>query len=1340
MGRFDGLEQLESDMKYSRNTLKKGNRARAHGRGFALVASLTLMMLLGLIAVGILAVASSQNRIAAQVILQEEARQQALIGLDAAISDLQMELGPDQRVTASSGILSEAESSPQHILGVWDSWKVPLYSRSNGATIASTYTQGRSTMFRRWLISCNDVTTQRQLNAVADLARSKPGYRICMVGEGTLGTKVSEQQYVYADLITMPSAGRNETCFAWWVGGENQKANIAIADREPTSDPVEILRRTWDTPAPDFKGSENFSFMPEEIDTPEKILTLRTLPLVERGTMPAGQPYFFDATTFSYSLLTNVRDGGLKLDLNTLLNKRDLRGTPFQARRDQDCPIAEGEGLPTGTEASMPIGSWQVMHAYYNMWPDGSGRNEDFESSRLMGNVANSYSRMVGDLVTASKGAVNGRSYDVTYFSDRARDGDQKAGYARVPLLLSFVSKVGLEVTLPQSNYPSGVYHALGIAYAPVSLWWNPYNVQMRVGPKKLWMFSLPYRTIPLTFNLYTSQNFEGAGKVEWWPWRRELMLQPAQYGGAFEAPGSWNDGYQFIVYPQMCLANDWGNYLIYSKSNQQQEIVFEPGEILLFSMSNGVDNLSSVTGQPFEDNGHPQEVPFVQGDQVGYLYNYFIAWSAHAEIAKYSGQWKAQVAFETRDAYNARERANGNLGGTELSNYLGKLSRDAGLSYLHDTGGMDLGPRSREAIVYPHGYNGIDTRKGGEQVTTSNSNDAYKTAMVNCYPGAEGISPYYFGMGWYDYDDDSVESLTFMGGDNEMPTYSSSMFDPEKNNPPQYYAAVGIAPKSFNKNMLNAVRLFRGKDYRTKSWLHSSPAMGGGALYKPDEQQRQYHPFQMVAYKLTDATALDMVNSKNGIYGLQTVATGGGEAVSFISVLELPVHPPFSLAGFAGMRLKPGWFGEDDFTDERALSQMRRMQYQAGVPGVGIGNSFADPAIPSDDVYAFHQTKINSSISKNGQLFSDFFDHGFIINDALWDRWFCSSLSDMPSMSRRIPARDTLTAFVSGEEDLPVSRYKLAHTSTNQQQIIERIMADDGWKRIASYLMVEGGFNVNSVSEDAWAATLMGLAKRELVSNTQGTLHAVEHSPKENVLFSRFGVSTADRSMDMRSDYNVLLGAAFLRPSMQMATAWGDVRSLTPDSIRQLAREIVKKVRERGPFLNMADFINRRLDGGSDAALAGALQAAIDATDINERFNLADFRVTPLAGDFYKFPRAEEGSMYTAAPGYLIQSDVLASLGNILTVRDDTFLVRAYGCVRNARRAILAQAWCEAVVQRTIDFVDPTNSPEEGSYDPSTQGSSGSTRPIDSLTEVNRIMGRKLRIVSFKWLDSWDI
>ncbi|MBQ1960223.1 MAG: hypothetical protein II349_01710, partial [Akkermansia sp.] len=104
-------------MKIKRASFPHKRLIKKKKHGFALIASLTLMMLLTLLAVGILAMASSQNRIAMQTVLQAEARQQALIGLDDAIANLQMEMGPDRRVSASSGIITESEGSvAQHIL------------------------------------------------------------------------------------------------------------------------------------------------------------------------------------------------------------------------------------------------------------------------------------------------------------------------------------------------------------------------------------------------------------------------------------------------------------------------------------------------------------------------------------------------------------------------------------------------------------------------------------------------------------------------------------------------------------------------------------------------------------------------------------------------------------------------------------------------------------------------------------------------------------------------------------------------------------------------------------------------------------------------------------------------------------------------------------------------------------------------------------------------------------------------------------------------------------------------------------------------------------------------
>ena len=44
---------------------------------------------------------------------------------------------------------------------------------------------------------------------------------------------------------------------------------------------------------------------------------------------------------------------------------------------------------------------------------------------------------------------------------------------------------------------------------------------------------------------------------------------------------------------------------------------------------------------------------------------------------------------------------------------------------------------------------------------------------------------------------------------------------------------------------------------------------------------------------------------------------------------------------------------------------------------------------------------------------------------------------------------------------------------------------------------------------------------------------------------------------------------------------AWSDLRTLSDTQIRALADNMVKEVKKRGPFLNMSDFINRRLQSG---------------------------------------------------------------------------------------------------------------------------------------------------------------
>ena len=844
------------------------------------------MMLLGMIAVGILAVGASQNRMAAQTMLQAEARQQALIGLDAAISELQMELGPDQRVTASSGILSDNPDTPQYILGVWNSWHTSLYDRSvQGGGIASTYSEGRRSMFRRWLISSRDPQSLKNLHSVNSLSNRNPGHRICLVGEGTLGKRVDSRSYVYADLLIMPGSGNNEACFAWWVGGENQKVNVSIKDREATDDPVEILRRTWDTPAPRFVESRTLHFLEERAHDAEKILTMASMPLMARHSAEAGQPYYFDATPYSYSLAVNVRDGGLKHDLNLLLNKKSLADTEFAPRSDQDCPLAEGEGLPSGTEAQMPIGSWQVLHAYHNTWPDGTVGSETF-SNRIGGTITNPYSLMSGNLVSGQ----SPKGQKVTYFDNRSMEGSDTAGYARTPVLLNFVGEHGLHVAQNGSNY------WLGTIYAPVIQWWNPYNMPIHVPAKKLWLYSLPYRTTCVQAH---NNPLSGQGSPGWQP---DYILTADDFG----ISGGGNQVNSYM--------RDWGNYCVNSEEDQDSDIVLEPGEILVFSMARGQDSMQDAQKGV---QANPAGIPFVLGDQPELMHNYFKSSYSNKNASAFTDptHYRQRLRLEKIGTFKTSGYYSNSASMLRASSALTTMG-EVMMSNARYTGDARSPVSGRVAFTVVHGFDGIDNLTFNDP------------ARVDDFVGVQGISPANFSLGWYDGNEVGEDDMVFVKGVEDSCYWTADMVG----DTPSYFMAVGVAPKSFNPSYNEAFAPFASKDYRTKVWQHSSPAFWGSALYNPDDQQRQYHPFQLAAVKMGSGLtrgALDTVNSKNGVYGGICAGTGGGEAVSFISVLELPLHPPFSLAGFAGMRLTPGWYDKGAGGNDESIVRNRRMQYQ---------------------------------------------------------------------------------------------------------------------------------------------------------------------------------------------------------------------------------------------------------------------------------------------------------------------------------------------------------------------------------------------------------------------------
>jgi hypothetical protein len=190
----------------------------------------------------------------------------------------------------------------------------------------------------------------------------------------------------------------------------------------------------------------------------------------------------------------------------------------------------------------------------------------------------------------------------------------------------------------------------------------------------------------------------------------------------------------------------------------------------------------------------------------------------------------------------------------------------------------------------------------------------------------------------------------------------------------------------------------------------------------------------------------------------------------------------------------------------------------------------------------------------------------------------------------------------------------------------------------------------------------------------------------------------------------------------------------LDEEFIDELAVEIVEQVRRRGPFLSLSEFVNRQLSSG-DLALAGAIQSALNEVSSTSSLNPFESLEALSSRSLgipdkavqaeYQFPAAAEGFSAYGMPGWTRQADILRPLAPILSVRDDTFTIRAYGDARAKDGTIIARAVAEAVVRRTREFVDPADEAD--------------TVAMPNRA-TNRTFGRRFEMVSFRWLATDEV
>lgn len=365
------------------------------------------------------------------------------------------------------------------------------------------------------------------------------------------------------------------------------------------------------------------------------------------------------------------------------------------------------------------------------------------------------------------------------------------------------------------------------------------------------------------------------------------------------------------------------------------------------------------------------------------------------------------------------------------------------------------------------------------------------------------------------------------------------------------------------------------------------------------------------------------------------------------------------------------------------------------------VGESFAHP-------------QIGTAVSR--QNWTDrtlMLDHTYLANRALWDGYFLSTVADQagPFFSSTKAYTKVLTEFFEEGSPLLNARFQPYNRGSNKtpDNLKQAGSGNSAYEELAAYLLLNGGFNVNSVSEDAWKAVLAALDEAEIET-------VLGLDPAATGRYSLLRVRRpAEKAID---------GAVIATRQNR----WQGYRRLTKGQIDSLAKEIVKEVRARGPFLSMADFVNRGFGPESELTTRGTIQSAIERTDINNTVlhDGKELVAADVSLNGYKSVTSGTGNNAVYAPGMVSQGDVLSLIGSRITVRGDTFRIRGYGEARDTTgRQVLATAWCEAVVQRVPDFVDNADKP--------------SVKFVD-LKAVNKTFGRRYEIVAFRWLSPSEV
>ncbi len=1293
-------------------------RARGTARGgFALLITITLVAFLVLVLVALATLTRVETRVADNSRDQAMARQHALFALNLAIGQLQEYTGPDQRVTTTADILADTDkagtATPATVsttarigvqpgtrqwTAVWGNSQTGIgYNLKPDKIIG----RGVTPALLNWLISGNEGTTYGA-NGTAGGVTAGTGMRyspasvvdltnlsaptidnksaVLLVGPNSVGTAATAtQDYIVAPLIpitapaeSLPGTSPNVGNYAWWVGDEGVKARINLQN-----------------------GYEKTGLATDRIHS--FITTQRSaIELMDRGdanpiSMDCELPSLHAAKLFSKEQLALLGDDSAK--------KNNLSGAIRARFHDM---TAFSRGVLSDTYAgglkkdlTADIADTSADHSYRptDSTPIFTPMSTTEPNLPTWGHLR-SWARAVDQ---TSKQIIPQPANTTT------------AGIA--PVLV--YAAVGFEAYVDTSdiNGDSVDDNTMRMAIYPVVMLSNPYPVTIAATRYDFGMRfqAQSYCALKSTKNLTIKNG--NADNTTIWKLHALLDLGSLDKADAFLPIGTSTES---AVKATMTRSD----YLSFTIDCQP----IPPGETHVYRLDGSVDRTNYAPGKLLT------RAPAGAGAALG-ISNALILPGSYTLPASVLDSDVLMLHLRNISANMAQTRQNMEVVLAEE----GGLTDDSRKYQHHTILAVSTGAGHAENYLV-------------HNLSTSATMDSWKAGGFT-----QAAAAFRFGFPMETY-------IEWMSGIFGMGQIHNLVWLRHGN----FRAPVGLSTRYES----DATFIGGNPDHST----YSGTMIAGAVATNKSPNGDPALIFKTVGY----ATSMGGKTSLN-VYG-----------AAFTHILDAPAGELLNRTIFFDVLNSP-----DDLL---SLGQLQHVPFSRYIfdPLNPFGNSMGDIRVPRTSNYNNRENIIpldpNSLASTTYQPAYDLSWH---LNHSLWDKYFVSGVptswtqNDIDT-SRALPD-SRMRPYKKDGDAVAIEDLRRTVSGTNP-----------AYDRAAANLMVDGAFNINSTSEQAWRAILGG----PLGLTTDDSFASTTDKVSQIIPYARFarglkfpGDSTwaaldTTMNVDVSSELNYRKTNYVGNRGLWLNTAGSNFDKVfnktiqntntnTNALINELAHRIVLEIRRNGPFLSLSDFVNRPiLATENPAGIKGPLQTAIDtmsplAAQANPRPQ-ADIGLGTSAGagdhltyDANRMPatierfkkwdwehyfggpldvtasQMQQGTMptrYTGetgtdsfryvnafGPKYLTQADILSTLGPELSARSDTFVIRTYGESLNPTTSeVEGRAWCEAIVQRTPDYIGG----EAAETAPT-------ALPADSLSSK---FGRTFKVVSFRWLTDQDI